>query len=148
MPTTQKKRATKAQDKDLITRLADAGEDAIQRLGDLPGGKTMVEAAQTFRSRLDELAVRIRAIDPLEKRVTALEKRLATLERKEKPAADHPADKDELEPGTRSRRAFGTTSNFTGVVPGCSPSSSTGRGTSASTDTTLPRSSSAFGCGR
>jgi len=96
MPTTQKKRATKAQDKDLITRLADAGEDAIQRLGDLPGGKTMVEAAQTFRSRLDELAVRIRAIDPLEKRVTALEKRLATLERKEKPAADHPAAKDEL----------------------------------------------------
>lgn len=83
MPT-QTKRSTKSTDKDLITRLADAGEDAIQRLGELPGGKTMVEAASNFRARLDELAVRIRAIDPLEKRVTALEKRLATLERREK----------------------------------------------------------------
>jgi hypothetical protein len=85
MPTTQTKRATKAADKDLITRLADAGEDAIQRLGELPGGKTMVEAAATFRTRLDDLATRIRAIDPLEKRVSALEKRLAALERKGKP---------------------------------------------------------------
>jgi len=94
MPTTQTKRTTKAAEKDLITRLADAGEDAIQRLGDLPGGKTLVDAATTFRARVDDLAVRIRAIDPLEKRVTALEKRLAALERKGKPQA-----KSKSEPG-------------------------------------------------
>ena len=95
MPTTQTKRTTKAEDRDLIARLADAGEDAIQRLGDLPGGKTMVEAATTFRTRLDELATRIRAIDPLEKRVTSIEKRLAALERKGKPttAKSKPAEK-------------------------------------------------------
>jgi hypothetical protein len=87
MSTTQTKRTAKAEDKDLITRLADAGEDAIQRLGELPGGKTMVEAAATFRARLDEMATRIRAIDPLEKRVTAIEKRLNALERKGKPAS-------------------------------------------------------------
>jgi hypothetical protein len=87
MPTTQTKRTTKAADKDLMTRLADAGEDAIQRLGELPGGKAMVDAAATFRARVDDLANRIRAIDPLEKRVTAIEKRLATLERKDKPPA-------------------------------------------------------------
>jgi hypothetical protein len=92
MPTTQSKRAAKPADKDLITRLTDAGEDAIQRLGELPGGKTMVEAAATFRARLDELATRIRAIDPLEKRVSALEKRLATLERKGKPPARSPKE--------------------------------------------------------
>jgi hypothetical protein len=87
MATTQTKRRQKTADKDLITRLADAGEDAIQRLGDLPGGKAMVEAAATLRPRLDDMAARIRAIDPLEKRVTQLEKRLAALESKRKPAA-------------------------------------------------------------
>ena len=96
MPTTQTKRTTKAADKDLITRLADAGEDAMQRLGEIPGGKTMVEAATIFRARLDELATRIRAIDPLEKRVTSIEKRLAALERKGKPPAKNkPAAKSE-----------------------------------------------------
>ena len=35
----------------------------------------------------------IRAIDPLEKRVTAIEKRLATLERKGKPPAKSSASK-------------------------------------------------------
>jgi hypothetical protein len=93
MPTTQTKRTTKDADKDLITRLADAGEDAVQRLGDLPGGKTLVEAATTFRARLDDMATRIRAIDPLEKRVTAIEKRLAALEHKGKPATRSTASK-------------------------------------------------------
>jgi hypothetical protein len=77
----------KQDDKDLMTRLADAGEDAIQRLGELPGGKTMVETANAFRERLDDLATRIRRIDPLEKRVAKLEQRLDALE----PAPKTPA---------------------------------------------------------
>jgi hypothetical protein len=79
----QEKQA-KTQDKDLITRLADAGEDAIQRLGELPGGKAMVGTANAFKERLDDVAVRIRSIDPLEKRVAQLEKRLDSLEVKDK----------------------------------------------------------------
>jgi hypothetical protein len=70
----------KKEEKDLIGRLTDAGEDAVQRLGELPGGKTMVEAANAFRDRIDDLAARIRSIDPLEKRVSQLEKRLDDLE--------------------------------------------------------------------
>jgi hypothetical protein len=77
----QTRRARKS-DKDLISRLADAGEDVLHRLEDLPGGKAMVEAATGLRKRLDELAVRLRALDPLEKRVAALEKRLEALERR------------------------------------------------------------------
>ncbi len=50
--------------------------------------------------------------------------------------------------GTRRRSARGTISNRTGVVPGCSPSSWIGSGSSASTATSAPRSSSAFGWGR
>jgi polyhydroxyalkanoate synthesis regulator phasin len=84
MPQTKQKQA----DKDLVARLAGAGEEAVQRLGELPGGKALLDTAQTFRERLDELAARIRAIDPLEKRVTELEQRLAALEKK--PAARKP----------------------------------------------------------
>jgi polyhydroxyalkanoate synthesis regulator phasin len=88
MPTTHTKGQSKTQEKDLMTRLASAGEDAVQRLGEFPGGKTMLEAANTLRARLDDLTTRIRAIDPLEKRVSALEKRLTALEKKTKAPAE------------------------------------------------------------
>ncbi len=74
-------------EKDFAARLADAGGEAMQKLSDLPMGKALVDGAQQLRERLDELATRIRAIDPLEKRITALEKRLEALEKKSKPAA-------------------------------------------------------------
>ena len=81
---------TKTADKDLVARLTGAGEDAVQRLGELPMGKALLDTAQSFRERLDELGSRIRAIDPLEKRVTALEERLAALEGKPKHAPAKP----------------------------------------------------------
>ena len=62
--------------KDLLTRLADAGEDAISRLGDAPGMKGVTGFANTTRDRLDELTKKVRGIDALEKRVAKLEKRL------------------------------------------------------------------------
>ena len=74
-------------DKDFAARLADAGGEAMQKLSDLPMGKALVDGAKQLRERLDELGTRIRAIDPLEKRVTALEERLEALEKKSKPAA-------------------------------------------------------------
>jgi hypothetical protein len=80
-PTKQQSRDT-----DLVNRLTSAGGDAMQKLIDLPGGKALVDGAQQVRERLDELATRIRAIDPLEKRVTALEKKVAALEKTAKPA--------------------------------------------------------------
>ncbi len=73
-------------ERDFASRLADAGGEAMQKLTDLPMGKALVDGAQQLRDRLDELGTRIRAIDPLEKRVTALEERLAELEKKSKPA--------------------------------------------------------------
>jgi hypothetical protein len=74
-------------EKDFAARLADAGGEAMQKLSDLPMGKALVDGAQQLRDRLDELGTRIRAIDPLEKRVTVLEQRLEALEKKSKPAA-------------------------------------------------------------
>lgn len=62
--------------KDLLSRLADAGEDAIGRLGDAPGMDRMLGFANSTRDRLDELTKRVRGIEALEKRVAKLEKRL------------------------------------------------------------------------
>jgi predicted transcriptional regulator len=65
--------------KDLLTMLADRGEEAIQRLADAPGADRVLGAAQALRDRLDEMQKRLRGIDVLEKRVAELEKRVDEL---------------------------------------------------------------------
>jgi ubiquinone biosynthesis protein UbiJ len=65
--------------KDLLTMLADRGEEAIQRLADAPGADRVLGAAQALRDRLDEIQKRLRGIDALERRVEELEKRVEAL---------------------------------------------------------------------
>ena len=65
--------------KDLLTMLADRGEEAIQRLADAPGADRVLNAAQALRDRMDEMQKRIRGIDALEKRVAELEKKVEAL---------------------------------------------------------------------
>jgi hypothetical protein len=84
--------------KDLLTRLADAGEDAISKLGGAPGADRFLGVANSMRERIDELQKKVRGLDELERRVTALERRLdaqsartATTTRARKPAAKKPA---------------------------------------------------------
>jgi hypothetical protein len=74
-------RSRKTQQKDVVTRLSDAGEDALQRLAELPGGKYMLKAVTDVRGGVDELAAKLRRIDPLERRVAAIEKRLDALDK-------------------------------------------------------------------
>jgi hypothetical protein len=71
--------------KDVIARLADRGEDALQRLAELPGGKRALQAFNDLRGRVDELSKKVRGIDALEARVAKLEKELAALKRAAKP---------------------------------------------------------------
>jgi hypothetical protein len=73
-------RSRKTQQKDVVTRLSDKGEETLQRLAELPGGKSMLKAMGDARDRLDEMTKKLRSIDPLERRVAALEKKLAALE--------------------------------------------------------------------
>jgi hypothetical protein len=68
--------------KDILTRLADRGEQVVGRITDLPGAKTIMDTTTSLGKRLDEVQKRLRSIDPLEKRVTTLEKRLDKLEGK------------------------------------------------------------------
>ena len=42
-------------EKDFVTRLADAGEEALQRLADLPGGQKAITAVNDLRARVDDL---------------------------------------------------------------------------------------------
>jgi hypothetical protein len=74
-------RSRRTQEKDVIGRLADAGEEALQRLAELPGGKSMLKTMGDVRDRLDDMAVKLRKLDPLQRRVSAIEKRLDSLEK-------------------------------------------------------------------
>jgi DNA-binding PadR family transcriptional regulator len=80
---TRKQAATSATlaEKDLMTRLTDAGEEALQRLAELPGGQRAMNAFNDLRSNVDELAKKVRGIDALEARVDKLEKAIAELKR-------------------------------------------------------------------
>ena len=80
--TTQKPKG----DKDFVTRLADAGEEALQRLADLPGGQKALTAVNDLRTRVDELTKKVRGIDALEARIAKLEKDVAALKKAKTPA--------------------------------------------------------------
>jgi hypothetical protein len=72
---------------DVIGRLAGKGEEALQKLADLPGGSRTLQAFNDLRSRVDDLSKRIRGIDELEQRVARLEKEVAALRRAQKPSS-------------------------------------------------------------
>jgi uncharacterized small protein (DUF1192 family) len=78
---------TPKEDRDVITRLADRGEQTIAKLADLPGGAKALKAVNDLRVRVDELGKKVRGIDELEKRVAKLEREIATLKRAQKPKA-------------------------------------------------------------
>ena len=66
-------------DKDILARLADAGEDALRRLGEAPGMDRAMAYARTTRKQLDELTKRVQGISALEARIAKLEKQVAAL---------------------------------------------------------------------
>ena len=65
---------------DLLSRLADRGEQVVGRITDLPGAKQLVDRMAGLTKGLDDVQKRLRRLDPLERRVTQLEKRVQKLE--------------------------------------------------------------------
>jgi hypothetical protein len=65
--------------KDLLTRLADAGEEALHRLSEAPGMDRATAFARSTRKQLDELTKRVQGISELEARISKLEKQVASL---------------------------------------------------------------------
>jgi outer membrane murein-binding lipoprotein Lpp len=83
----QKSESAKQRDKDFVGRLADAGEDALQKLAELPGGTRVLGGFNDLRNRVDELSKKMRGIDELEARVARLEKQFEQLKPPRSPAA-------------------------------------------------------------
>jgi hypothetical protein len=62
--------------KDLLTRLSDLSEGAVQRLSEAPGADRALQALKSLGDKVDELQRRTRGFEELEKRLTKLEKRV------------------------------------------------------------------------
>jgi polyhydroxyalkanoate synthesis regulator phasin len=90
--TRTKGKARPEQEKDFVARLADAGEEALHRLAELPGGQRALSAINDLRGRVDELAKKVRGIDALEERLSKLEKEVASLKRAKTSATRKPSD--------------------------------------------------------
>jgi hypothetical protein len=72
--------------RNIVDRLADLGEEAIQRIGNAPGGDRILNAMANTRDRIDDLQKRMRGLEDLDKRLAVVERRLDKLEGKGKTA--------------------------------------------------------------
>ena len=73
--------------RNIVDRLADLGEEAIQRIGNAPGGDRILNAMANTRDRIDDLQKRVRGLEDLEKRLATVERRLDRVEGKGKTTA-------------------------------------------------------------
>jgi len=74
--------AQQKKNKDLLSRLADRGEQVVGRITDLPGAKNLLDRTAQLAKSLDDVQKRLRSLGPLEKRVASVERRLDKLEGK------------------------------------------------------------------
>ena len=72
---------------DLLGRLADISEEAIQRLADAPGADRVVQTLKSLGDRVDELQRRTRGFEELERRLSALERKVDGLSKPSRRAA-------------------------------------------------------------
>jgi uncharacterized protein YoxC len=73
--------------KDLLTRLSDAGEEALSRVAGSATTARLLDSMGGMRERLDDVQKKVRGLDALEKRVTKLEKRVEELSKPKRTAA-------------------------------------------------------------
>ena len=64
---------------DLLGRLADLSEEAIQKLSEAPGADRVLQVLKGLGDRVDELQRRTKGYEQLERRLSALEKKVSTL---------------------------------------------------------------------
>ena len=66
---------------DILSKLADKGEEAFSRVAGSQTTTRLVESVAGMRERMDDVQRKVRGIDELERRVAALEKQLADLQK-------------------------------------------------------------------
>ena len=89
--------------KDLVARLTDLSEGAIQRLSEAPGADRAVQALKSLADKVDELQRRTRGVEELEKRMTALEKRVNAMAKPK--TARKPASRARAKPASTAKKA-------------------------------------------
>jgi vacuolar-type H+-ATPase subunit C/Vma6 len=89
---------------DLLSKLADLSEDAMQRLIEAPGADRLVGALNATRERVDELQRRVRGLEDLEKRLAALERKVDKLS-KPSPTSSTPTSGTRKTTSTKSSGA-------------------------------------------
>ena len=72
---------------DMLGRLGDLSEDAIQKLSEAPGADKVLKAFKNLAARVDELQRRSTGYEDLDKRLKTLEKKLAALAKSERKAS-------------------------------------------------------------
>ena len=72
---------------DLLGRLADLSEEAVQRLAEAPGADRVLQALKGLGDRVDDLQRRTRGFEELEGRLATLEKRVDALAKSKAPAS-------------------------------------------------------------
>ena len=82
-------RTRRTRDNDVVSELADVGEDALRRLVDVPR-RIVIATMDGVAERLHDVAMKLRAIDPLDGRLGAIERRLDSLEQSKKEARAAP----------------------------------------------------------
>ena len=78
---------------DILARMTELGQEALNKLSDVPGGSKVVDMMNESKARLDEMQKKLRGLDALEARVAKLEQQLAAKTKKsaaKKPAARKP----------------------------------------------------------
>jgi hypothetical protein len=71
--------------KDLLGRLADLSEEAVQRLAEAPGADRALQALKVLGDKVDELQRKTRGYEELERRLKALEKRMDAMAKPKPP---------------------------------------------------------------
>lgn len=79
--------AQRKQQKDLISRLSDVGEEALSRVAGSQATARVLDTVGGMRERLDDMQKKVRGLDALEKRVAKLEKRVDDLSKPKRTTA-------------------------------------------------------------
>ena len=78
---------------DLLGRLTDLSEEAIQKLSEAPGADRVIHALKGLGDRVDELQRRTKGFEEIERRLSALEEKVSG-ETKSPSAADSPTSEE------------------------------------------------------
>jgi hypothetical protein len=71
--------AQRRNQKDLLGRLSDVGEEALSRVAGSPTASRVFDSVGGMRERLDDIQKKLRGLDALERRVEKLEQRVEEL---------------------------------------------------------------------